>query len=148
MAVLPKLVGDRIKRREDPALIQGFGKYVDDIPMVGTLHAAFFRSPYAHARIKGLNVEAAKNHPGVVQVLTGDDILGKVGTIPCGAAGPGMKVPVNHALAVGKVGFVGQPVAVVVADNPYTAQDAVNLIEMDVDALVTDQIDVIGPHFL
>jgi len=71
MAVLPKLVGDRIKRREDPALIQGFGKYVDDIPLVGTLHAAFFRSPYAHARIKSLNVEAARRHPGVVTVLTG-----------------------------------------------------------------------------
>jgi carbon-monoxide dehydrogenase large subunit len=135
MAVLPKLVGDRIKRREDPALIQGFGKYVDDIPTVGTLYAAFFRSQYAHARIRRLDVEAAKRHPGVVTVLTGNDILGKVGTIPCGAAGPGMKVPVNHALAVGKVGFVGQPIAVVVADNPYTAQDAVELISMEVDVL-------------
>ncbi len=135
MAVLPKLVGDRIKRREDPALIQGLGRYVDDVPTVGTLHAAFFRSPYAHARIKSLNVEAAQKLPGVVTVLTGADILGKVGTIPCGAAGPGMKVPVNHALAVGKVGFVGQPVAVVVATNAYVAQDAVNLIEMDVDLL-------------
>jgi carbon-monoxide dehydrogenase large subunit len=135
MAVLPKLVGDRIKRREDPALIQGLGKYVDDIPMVGTLHAAFFRSPYAHARITRLDVEAAKQHPGVVAVLTGNDLLGKVGTIPCGGATEGMKLPVNHALAVGKIGFVGQPVAVVVADNPYTAQDAVDLIDMDVDIL-------------
>src|SRR6266545_4316930 len=133
--VLPKLVGDRIKRREDPALIQGLGRYVDDVPTVGTLHAAFFRSPYAHARIRSLNVEAAKNHPGVVTVLTGADLLGKVGTIPCGAAGPGMKLPVNHALAVDKVGFVGQPVAVVVASDPYVAEDAVNLIEMDVDIL-------------
>ena len=90
--VLPKLVGDRIKRREDPALIQGLGRYVDDVLTVGTLHAAFFRSPYAHARIRSLNVEAAKNHPGVVTVLTGADLLGKVGTIPCGAAGPGMKL--------------------------------------------------------
>ncbi|GIX48258.1 MAG: aldehyde dehydrogenase [Candidatus Tectimicrobiota bacterium] len=135
MAVLPKMIGERIKRREDPALIQGLGHYVDDIPMVGTLHAAFYRSPYAHARIKSINVEAAKRHPGVVAVLTGADILGKVGTIPCGAATPGMKLPTNHALAVGKVGFVGQPVAVVVADNPYTAQDAADLIEMDVELL-------------
>src|SRR5499433_3169658 len=134
-AVLPKLVGDRIKRREDPALIQGLGRYVDDVPMVGTLHAAFFRSPYAHARIKSLNVEAAKNSLGVVTVLTGADLLGKVGTIPCGAAGPGMKVPVNHALAVGKVGFVGQPMAVVVANDPYVAEDAVNLMTMDVEVL-------------
>lgn len=133
--VLPKLVGDRIKRREDPALIQGLGRYVDDVPTIGTLHAAFYRSPYAHARIRSLNVDAAKRLPGVVAVLTGADILGKVGTVPCGAAGPGMNVPVNHALAIGKVGFVGQPVAVVVANDPYVAEDAVKLIEMDVDIL-------------
>ena len=78
MAILPKLVGDRIKRREDPALIQGYGKYVDDVPAVGMLHAAFFRSQYAHAKIRSLDVEAAKNHPGVSLVLTGEDILGKV----------------------------------------------------------------------
>jgi carbon-monoxide dehydrogenase large subunit len=135
MPVLPKLMGDRIKRREDPALIQGLGKYVDDVPMLGTLHAAFFRSQYAHARINSLNVEAAKNLPGVVTVLTGQDLLGKVGTIPCGAASEGMKVPVNHALAVGKVGFVGQPIAVVVAASLATAQDAVDLIDMDVEIL-------------
>ena len=135
MAVLPKLVGDRIKRREDPALIQGLGRYVDDVPMLGTLHAAFFRSPYAHARIRSIDVKAAKNHPGVITALTGADLEGKVGTIPCGAASEGMKVPVNHALAVGKVGFVGQPVAVVVANDLYVAQDAADLIHMDVDLL-------------
>src|SRR4029434_11038632 len=74
MAILPKFVGARIKRREDPALIQGLGQYVDDILMAGTLHAAFLRSPYAHARITGLHVEAARQYPGVVAVLTGDDI--------------------------------------------------------------------------
>jgi carbon-monoxide dehydrogenase large subunit len=71
----------------------------------------------------------------VVAVLTGADILDKVGTIPCGAASPDMKVPVNHALAVNTVGFVGQPIAVVVADSLYTAQDAVDKITMDVDIL-------------
>jgi len=135
MAILPKFVGTRIKRREDPALIQGLGQYVDDIPMPNTLHAAFLRSPYAHARITGLHVEAARQHPGVVAVLTGHDILGKVGPIPCLAAAPGLKLPVQHALAVGKVGFVGQPVAVVAAQSPSTAQDAVDLIEMDVEIL-------------
>ena len=135
MAILPKLVGARIKRREDPALIQGLGQYVDDIPMAGTLHATFLRSPYAHARLTDLHVAAARQHPGVVAVLTGDDILGKVGTIPCVAAAPGLKLPVQHALAVGKVGFVGQPVAVVVAESPSAAQDAVDVIEMDVELL-------------
>src|SRR5438094_2473343 len=69
MATLPKFVGARIKRREDPALIQGLGQYVDDIPMAGTLHAAFLRSPYAHARLTVLRVEAARQHPWVVAVL-------------------------------------------------------------------------------
>jgi carbon-monoxide dehydrogenase large subunit len=135
MAVRPQLVGARMKRREDPALLQGLGQYVDDIPLAGTLHAAFLRSPYAHARLTGLHVEAARQHPGVVAVLTGDDILGKVGTIPCVAAAPGLKLPVQHALAVGKVGFVGQPVAVVVAESPATAHDAVEVIAMDVELL-------------
>ncbi len=135
MAVLPKMVGEKIKRREDPALIQGYGKYVDDVPMLGTLHAVFYRSQYAHANITRLDVSAAKMHPGVVAVLTGEDLLDKVGTIPCGAAGPGMNVPVNHALAVGKVGFVGQPIAVVVAESAAAAEDALELIEMDVEAL-------------
>ena len=135
MPVLPKLVGEKIKRREDPALIQGYGKYVDDVPMIGTLHAAFFRSQYAHAKINRIDVSIAKRHPGVVAVLTGEDLLDKVGTVPCGATGPGMNVPVNHALAVGKVGFVGQPIAVVVAETAAIAQDALDLIEMDVDML-------------
>lgn len=135
MAVLPKLIGDRVKRREDPALIQGLGKYVDDVKLPGILHAAFYRSPYAHARIKSLNVDAARQHPGVVTVLTGADLVGKIGTIPCGAASPDMKVPANHALAVNTIGFVGQPIAVVVADSLYTAQDAVEKITMDVEVL-------------
>ena len=92
MAVLPKFVGERIKRREEPALIQGLGQYVDDILMAGTLHAACFRSPYAHARITCLHVEAARQHPGVVAVLTGNYILGKVGTIPGSAATSGVNL--------------------------------------------------------
>ena len=88
MAIRPQFVGARMKRREDPALLQGLGQSVDDIPLAGTLHAAFWRSPYAHARITGLHVEAARQHPGVVTVLTGDDILGEMGTdmSRCGSA--------------------------------------------------------------
>src|SRR5690242_11816574 len=78
MASRSPFVGARLKRREDPALLQGLGQYVDDIPLAGTLHAAFLRSPYAHARLTGLHVEAARQHPGVIAVLTGQDILGKV----------------------------------------------------------------------
>jgi carbon-monoxide dehydrogenase large subunit len=83
----------------------------------------------------------------VVAVLTGNDILGKVGTIPCVAAAPGLKLPVQYALAVRKVGFVGQPVAVVVAENPSTAQDAVDVIEMEVELLpaVVDPEQAVQP---
>ena len=82
----------------------------------------------------------------MVAVLTGHDILGKVGTIPCVAAAPGLKLPVQHALAVGKVGLVGQPVAVVAA-RPSTAQDAVDLIAMDVEPLpvVVDPEQAVQP---
>ena len=135
MAILPKFIGARSKRRADPALIQGLGQYVDDIPMAGTLHAAFWRSPYAHACLTGLHVAAVRQLPGVVAILTGHNILGKVGTIPCLAAAPGLKLPVQHALAVEKVGFIGQPVAVVVAESSATAHDAVDLLEMDVEPL-------------
>jgi carbon-monoxide dehydrogenase large subunit len=120
-----------MKRREDPALLQGLGQYVDDIPLAGTLHAAFVRSPYAHARLTGLQWSGPVAFRGGHFVLTGDDILGKVGTGPVWRR-PWPKLPVQR-LAVGKVGFVGQPVAVVVAE-PATAR-AVDVIAMDVELL-------------
>ncbi|MBO0799389.1 MAG: xanthine dehydrogenase family protein molybdopterin-binding subunit, partial [Blastocatellia bacterium] len=93
MSFLAKYIGQKVKRTEDPRLIQGLGHYVDDIELAGTLQVAILRSPYAHAKIASINVEAAQKAPGVVAVYTGKDIAGKVGYLPCAAAMPGLKVP-------------------------------------------------------
>ena len=86
-----KYVGKRIKRTEDPRLIKGLAHYVDDIGLPGTLHVAFVRSMYAHARITGIDSTDALKVPGVVAVYTGKDIATKVGPVPCAAALPDLK---------------------------------------------------------
>src|SRR5579875_421005 len=133
MAAIPKFIGQRIRRREDPKLIAGKASYVDDIRLPGTLHAAFLRSPHAHARIKSIDTSAARNLEGVVTVLTGEDLRGKIGSIPC--AWPVANRPFHAVLALGKARFNGEPIAVVVARDPYLAQDAVDLIEVDYEPL-------------
>jgi aerobic carbon-monoxide dehydrogenase large subunit len=140
MSFLAKYIGQKVKRTEDPRLIQGLAHYVDDIELAGTLHVAILRSPYAHAKINSINVTAAQNAPGVVAVYTGKDVDGKVGYLPCAAALPELKVPKYSVLAQNKVIFVGQPVAAVVARDKYQARDAADLIEVDYDPLdvVTD----------
>jgi carbon-monoxide dehydrogenase large subunit len=130
-----KYVGRSVKRTEDPRLIQGLGHYVDDIRLAGELYVAFLRSPHAHARINSINTEAARNATGVVAVFTGSDIEGRVGNVPTAAALEGLKVPKHTVLALGKVLFVGQPVAAVVATSKYAARDAVDLIEVDFEPL-------------
>jgi carbon-monoxide dehydrogenase large subunit len=130
-----KYVGRRIKRTEDPRLIKGLAHYVDDIRLPDTLHVAFVRSMYAHARIKGIDTTAAASAPGVVAVYTGKDIAEKVGPVPCAAALPDLKVPDYRVLATGKALFVGHPIAAVVATDKYAARDAVDLIEVDYEDL-------------
>src|SRR5262245_34553830 len=132
--IMAKYVGERVKRTEDPRLIKGLAHYVDDIRLPDTLHVAFVRSIYAHARIKGIDPTEAANSPGVVAVYTGKDIA-KVGPVPCAAALPDLKVPDYRVLATGKALFVGHPIAAVVANDPYTARDAVDLIAVDYDEL-------------
>ncbi|HET8891839.1 MAG TPA: xanthine dehydrogenase family protein molybdopterin-binding subunit, partial [Candidatus Angelobacter sp.] len=129
-----KTVGKPIKRTEDPRLIQGLAHYVDDIRLPDTLHAAFLRSIYAHARIKSIDTTAAQKLPGVVAVYTGKDTQ-KIGPVPCAAALPDLKVPDHRVLASNKVYFVGHPVAVVVAETKSAARDAVDLIEVDYEEL-------------
>ncbi len=138
MAVVPKFVGERIKRREDPRLITGTGQYVDDVRLPGMLTALVLRSPYAHAKINSIKLDAAQKVPGVVAVLCGDDLKDKVGSVPCVA--PAEHVPYHPVLAQGKVRFVGEGVAVAVASDAYIAQDALDQIEVDYDPLeaVTD----------
>src|SRR6476659_6451806 len=130
-----KYVGKRIKRTEDPRLIKGLAHYVDDIRLPDTLHVAFVRSIYAHAKINGIDVSEAAKAPGVVAVYTGKDIATKVGPVPCAAALPDLKVPDYRVLATGKALFVGHPIAAVVATDKYTARDAVDLIEVDYEDL-------------
>lgn len=139
------LVGSRIKRREDPRLIMGRGTYVDDVQLPRMTYAAILRSPYAHARIRSINVDRAKALPGVVAVITGADLQGK--NVPCGWTLPDMKVAPHPALAVGKVRYTGDAVAVVVAEERYIARDALDLIEVDYEPLpvVVDAEKAIEP---
>ena len=123
-----KYVGKRIKRTEDPRLIKGLAHYVDDIRLPDTLHVAFVRSIYAHARITGIDTTEALKMPGVVAVYTGKDIAEKVGPVPCAAALPGLKVPDYRVLATNKALFVGHPIAAVVATDMYAARDAAEVM--------------------
>lgn len=131
------MLGSPIKRREDPRLITGQATYVDDIKLTGMLHMAVLRSPYGHARINSINTEAARNQPGVVAVYTAEDLKGAVGDItvavPLGHMTEGMGI--RKPLAEGKVRFFGDPVAVVIAEDRYTARDARDLIEVDYEPL-------------
>jgi carbon-monoxide dehydrogenase large subunit len=129
-----KTVGKPIRRTEDPRLIQGLAHYVDDVRLPDTLHAAFLRSIYAHARIKSIDTTAAQKLPGVMAVYTGKDVQ-KIGVVPCAAALPDLKVPEHRVLAMSKVYFVGHPVAVVVAETKAAARDALDLIEVDYEEL-------------
>jgi len=129
-----KLVGKRIRRREDPRLITGTATYVDDIQMPGMHYAAIVRSPHAAARIRSIDTKAAAETPSVAAIYTGKDTA-KVGPVPCGGSLPGLRVPHHHILATDRVYFVGHPVAVVVATDKYLARDAAEKIEIDWDVL-------------
>lgn len=130
-----KYVGRRVKRTEDPRLIKGLAHYVDDIRLPDTLHVAFVRSIYPHARINSIDVSAAKESPGVVAVYTGQDVASKIGPVPCASALPELKVPDYRVLATDKVLFVGHPIAAIVANDRYAARDAVDLVMVDYEDL-------------
>ena len=132
------MIGASIKRREDPRLITGQATYVDDIKLNGMLHMTVLRSPYGHARITRIETEEARKLPGVVAVYTAEDLKGKVGNMPIGVPlpphiekGMGRRGP----LAEGKARYYGDPVAVVIAHDAYTAYDALELINVDYEPL-------------
>src|SRR2546427_572073 len=143
-----KYVGTRTKRKEDPRLITGSSTYVDDVKLPGLLHVAVVRSMHAHAKIKSIDVSAAQKLPGVVAVATGEELRDKLGSVPCAAQIPDLKVPRHPVLALGKVRYVGEAVAAVVADNPYLAQDAADLAEVDYEALpaVVDPLQALASN--
>jgi aerobic carbon-monoxide dehydrogenase large subunit len=132
-----KVVGSAIRRREDPALITGKGKFTDDIRLPNTHYAVILRSPFAHARIHSIQVEEAKALQGVVAVYTGQDVVDSdiPGVVPVGWLLPNLKTPSHPILAIDTVRHVGDGVAVVVAHDPYIAQDAADLIRVDYDPL-------------
>ena len=128
------LVGQRIKRREDPRLITGTATYVDDVKLPGMYHACIVRSPHAAAKIRGIDTKAALAIPGVVAIYTYPDIA-HVGAVPCAAALPGLRTPNHSILAKDRVYYVGHAVAVAVASDRYIARDAADLVEVDYDPL-------------
>ena len=144
---MPKYVGARTKRKEDPRLIRGMSTYVDDVKLHGMLHVAIVRSPHAHAQLKGIDAAAALKLPGVVAVFTAQDVQDKVGSVPCAAQIPDLKIPKHPVLAIGKVRYVGESVAAVVAQDRYIAADAANLIEVDYEPLpaVVDPLEALEP---
>jgi carbon-monoxide dehydrogenase large subunit len=147
-----QLVGAKIHRREDPRLITGHGRFTDDLPYQGLLHMVVVRSPYAHARIRSIGVEAAKKAPGVVAVYTAADFKGVI-------AGPATFVvapvfapikltnPPRYPIAAKEVCYQGEPVAVVIAEQRGQAADGAQLVDIDYEPLpaVTDLEEAVKP---
>ncbi|MCY4583026.1 MAG: molybdopterin-dependent oxidoreductase, partial [Chloroflexi bacterium] len=132
-----RIFGSGIRRREDPRLITGRASYTDDIKLPGMLHAAILRSPYAHANITAVDASGAADQPGVVAVYTGADTDGVLNGMPCAWLIPGsdLKTPAHPAIAKDKVRYVGDAVAVVVAESRYQAEDALEHIAVDYEPL-------------
>jgi carbon-monoxide dehydrogenase large subunit len=128
-----RFIGQSVSRKEDRRLLTGHGQYFDDVAVPGTLHAAFLRSDVARATINRLDVSCARELPGVVAVYTWRDFDGKYGDAWHTLFGEAMPVP--PPLAITDVRFVGDPVALVVAESRYLAEDACELIEVDYDVL-------------
>src|SRR3954470_23956917 len=134
-------IGASVVRKEDKRFITGKGRYVDDIKLLGLTHAHFIRSPHAHAKIKSIDASAAESMPGVVSVLTGQQIVDdKVGNLICGWAitskdGTPMKMGAWPAMAPETVRFVGQAVAVVIAETKNQARDAAEAVVIDYEEL-------------
>jgi carbon-monoxide dehydrogenase large subunit len=140
-----RFVGQRIARKEDLRFLTGHGSYVDDIVVPGALHAAFARSNVARGPITSLDVEAARSMPGVVAVLTGADLNPLIHDWWVDFEGPAGKARPFRVMGEGDVRFVGEPVAVVIADSRYRAEDALEALEIDVDPLppVVDMTDAV-----
>ena len=134
-------IGQSVKRKEDYRFLTGEGNYTDDMVLPRQTHACFVRSPHAHANIRSIDKDHALKAPGVVAIYTGDDIAAsKMGGLPCGwlitdVNGEPMKEPPHPVLAQGKVRYVGDQVAVVIAETLQQARDAAELIEVDYEVL-------------
>lgn len=132
-----RAIGRRIARLEDPRLLRGEGRFVADVRVDGEmLHACFVRSPAAHARLRHIDASAARALPGVRAVLTWGDLRAfGAGPLKVGWNHPGQRMTETELLARDTVRWVGQPVAVVLADSSYVAEDAADLVELDLEPL-------------
>ncbi|HQS21532.1 MULTISPECIES: xanthine dehydrogenase family protein molybdopterin-binding subunit [unclassified Acidovorax] len=134
-------IGESLRRKEDYRFLTGAGQYTDDVVLAAQSHAVFVRSPHAHAKINRINVDAAQAAPGVLGVFTGADVAAdNINGLPCGwlitsTNGEPMKEPPHPILAQGKVRYVGDHVAMVVAQTQQQARDAAELVEVDYDVL-------------
>ncbi|MGO4124645.1 xanthine dehydrogenase family protein molybdopterin-binding subunit [Inquilinus sp. YAF38] len=146
-------IGQPVSRMEDPVLLRGEGRYTDDVSLPGQAYAAFVRSPHAHGVIAGIDAEAARAMPGVLAVYTASDLAPMgYGPLKCVIAfqhrdGKPMTTPLRHALAEDKVRFVGDPVAVVIAETAHQARDAAEAVALDIDPLpaVTRVAEAVAP---
>ena len=134
--VIPSFIGAPVQRREDPALVTGTARYVEDISPVGTLHLALVRSPFAHADITEIDTSGAESAPGVWAVITPDDVA-DVAMPP--SPRPDRNVPRRFPLVQGRALMPGDPVVAVVAESPAVARDAADLVFVDYEPL-----DVVG----
>ncbi len=134
-----RLLGASIKRVEDPRFITGKGNYTDDLKLAGMTHAVFVRSPHANAKIRKIDTAKASKAPGVVAIFTGKDMTG-VNSLPCGWLLPELKIPPHMPLASDAAHYVGDPVAIVIAETQSAASDAAEMVAVDWEVLpsVTD----------
>src|SRR5881397_3590400 len=123
-------IGESIKRKEDSRFLHGKGNYIDDLALPGMLHMSILRSPHAHARLKSVDTSAASGMPGVIAVVTGELMAQhKLAWMPT------LSNDTQAVLATDKVRFQGQEVAAVIAEDPYVAKDALELIDVDYEPL-------------
>jgi aerobic carbon-monoxide dehydrogenase large subunit len=134
-------LGQPVPRKEDPKLLRGEGRYTDDLNLPDQVHAVMVRSPYAHGRINGIDIAAAREMPGVLGVWTGADLIAAgFGNMPPGLSmknrdGSEMKKPAQPPLTIDKVRFVGDPFAFVVAETAKQARDAAEMVAADINPL-------------
>jgi carbon-monoxide dehydrogenase large subunit len=145
-----KYIGARTQRLEDPALLTGRGRFVDDIHLPDMLHAAFVRSSHGHARIRGVNAEAALALPGVHAVITARDLPPEMQQkrMVMPVPNPAIRHPrMQYCLAAEEVCYVGEVIAMVIADSRYIAEDAAGLVEVEYEALgaASDCRDALAP---
>jgi len=142
----PKIVGARVKRTEDPRLLTGLGSYTDDRQVARVLYVAFRRSDQSHARILGIGCETARAAPGVVAVLTAEDLAHGVKPLVATSRMANYYATPILPLARGKVRYVGEPVVGVIAESRYQAEDAAELIAVDYEPLpvVIDAVMAVG----